>query len=236
MSNGRRLTVTEKARLALAASVLTTFLLYLIPGGRYIIYPLLLLSTLAHELGHGVTAVLVGGRFDRFEMWSDGSGVAYWAGADGRFDLAVVAIGGLVGPAVVAGLGFFWGRTGKGARTTLLVGAAALGLALLLVVRNLFGAVFVALLALFCVLVARRASTEVAQLVLLFLAVQLALSVYSRGSYLFTPVARTAEGVMPSDVAQIEAALWLPYWFWGALCGGFSLAVIVLGLRAFWRT
>ena len=236
MKNGRRLTTREKARLALGASVLTTFLLYLIPGGRYIIYPLLLLSTLAHELGHGVTAVLVGGRFDRFEMWADGSGVAYWAGAEGRFDLALVAMGGLVGPAVVAGLGFLWGRTARGARTTLLAGSVFLVVALVLVVRNLFGALFVLLLAVLCAVVARRASQEMAQLVLLFLAVQLALSVYSRGSYLFTPVALTAEGAMPSDVAQIEAALWLPYWFWGALCGAFSLAVVGWGLRAFWRS
>ena len=232
----RRLRASEKARLALAASVLTTVALYFIPGGRYVIYPLLLLSTLAHEIGHGVAAVLVGGSFERFVMYPDGSGVATWAGPSSRLAIAFVAAGGLVGPAVVAGVGFAAGRTAKGSRRALWVGVVLLALALLLVVRNVFGVVFVLVLGAVCLLVALRASQEVAQLTLLFLAVQLALSVYSRSSYLFTPMAETATGAMPSDVAQIEAALWLPYWFWGGLCGLFSLAVVVLGLRAFWRS
>jgi membrane-associated phospholipid phosphatase len=66
-----------------------------------------------------------------------------------------------------------------------------------------------------------------------FLAVQLALSVFSRGDYLFTDVARTGEGTFPSDVANMSSALFLPYWFWGALCGAFSVAVLALGLRAY---
>jgi len=38
---------------------------------------------------------------------------------------------------------------------------------------------------------------------------------------------------MPSDVAQMAENLFLPYWFWGAVCGLFAVAVLVLGLRAF---
>lgn len=231
----RRRTAGDTARLVLAASVVATVVLYMVPGGRWLIYPLMLLSTLVHELGHGVAAVLVGGRFERFLMWPDGSGVAYWSGSLGRLDVALVAAGGLLGPAVVAGVGFALARTQRGARAALAVGAGALVLALLLVVRNLFGAFFVGVLIVLCVVVARLASAAVAQLMLAFLAVQLALSVYSRGSYLFTPTAETAQGPMPSDVAQIQNALWLPYWLWGTLCAALSLAVVVLGLRAFWR-
>jgi hypothetical protein len=35
---------------------------------------------------------------------------------------------------------------------------------------------------------------------------------------------------MPSDVAQIAEALWLPYWFWGGLLAVVSVAVLVGGL------
>ncbi len=40
---------------------------------------------------------------------------------------------------------------------------------------------------------------------------------------------------MPSDVARIAEALWLPYWIWGGLCAVFSALVLVLGLRAYLR-
>ncbi len=231
----KQLQPSEQARLVLAVSGLVTAALYLIPKGRYLAYPLMLLSTLAHEMGHGVAAILVGGRFERFEMWADGSGLATWSGSSGRLDLALVAAGGLVGPSVLAALGFVAGRTAKGSRTALWVCVVILLFTLVLVVRNLFGAVFVGAVLLLCWLAARRGSDEVAQLVLVFLAVQLALSVFSRGDYLFVPVAQTSEGAMPSDVGQMAAALFLPYWFWGAVCGAFSIAVLFLGLRFYWR-
>ena len=60
-------------------------------------------------------------------------------------------------------------------------------------------------------------------------------SVFARGDYLFTPVAETAGGAMPSDVGQIAAALVLPYWFWGAVCGGISVLVLGYGVRSYWR-
>jgi hypothetical protein len=221
--------------LMLLLSGVLTFILYRFSAGQVLAYPLMLLSTLAHELGHGVTALLVGGRFERFEMWSDGSGMAMWGGSGGRLQSALVAAGGLVGPALVAALAFACGRTARGARRALLAASFFLALALVLVVRNTFGVVFVLAVFGLCLLVGLKASDEIAQLILVFLALQLALSVFSRGDYLFTPIARTAQGEMPSDVGQIAAALLLPYWFWGGLCGLFSVAVLGFGLRVYWR-
>ncbi len=231
----RQLKPTERARVVLLVSVGLTMALYWVPYGGYLAYPLMLLSTLAHEMGHGVTAMLVGGSFHRFQMWPDGSGVAVWSGEVGPLRRALVAAGGLVGPAVAAGIGFAVGRTIRGARGALTALAAILALALLLVVRNVFGFVFVALVLGGCFLAARKASGEIAQLVLIFVAVQLALSVFSRGDYLFTPVAETATGVMPSDVGQMAAALILPYWVWGLGCGAVSVLVLLYGLKVFWR-
>lgn len=231
----KRLPAADRARLMLVLSVALTAGLYLVPWGHYLAYPLMLLSTLAHELGHGVAALLVGGGFHRFEMWPDGSGVAVWSGHVGRVGQAFVAAGGLVGPALVAAAAFAAGRRERGARASLAIFTGILALVLLLVVRNTFGFLFVGLLAALALLVVLRGSGELAQLVLIFLAVQLALSVFSRGDYLFTPVAVTANGTMPSDVGQIAAVLLLPYWFWGAVCGALSVAVVVFGLWVFWR-
>lgn len=221
----------RRARRVLAWSAAATLVLYLVPYGRFIAYPLLLLSTLAHEMGHGVAALLVGGQFHSFRLWADGSGVAAWSGRFGRLAFAFVAAGGLLGPAVAAAGGFVLGRTPRRASAALMVAGALLVVAEVAVVRNLFGWLFVALAAAAFLWLGVRAPGWLAQGALLFVSAQLALSVFSRSDYLFTAVAETADGRMPSDVAQIASALFLPYWFWGALCGALSLAVLFLGLR-----
>lgn len=220
----------RRARQVLLATVVGTLVLYLVPYGHVVAYPLVLLSTLVHETGHGVAALLVGADFEYLRIWADGSGVAMWAGHVGRLGRAFIAAGGLVGPAVAAAVGFLLGRDPDRARIGLWIVAASLVVLDLWVVRNLFGFVFVLVLAAILAAVAARGTALLAQGVTVFFAVQLALSVYSRGDYLFTPVATTGMGPMPSDVAQMAEALWLPYWFWGALCGLVSLAVVAGGL------
>jgi len=224
-----------QARVMLLVSLAVTLVLYLVPWLGSLSYPFLLLSTLAHEMGHGVTAIVAGASFERLEIWSDGSGAATWSGQLGRLGLALVAAGGLVGPAVAAGLAFLAGRTVRGARGSLVAVAAILFVAEVLVVRGAFGLFFVAVVAVVCALVAWKGPDEMAQLWLVFLALQLALSVFSRGDYLFAAVAETGGGTLPSDTSVIASALLLPYWFWGALCGAFSATVVVLAVKAYWR-
>lgn len=230
-----RLTAQERAPAFFFISVIVTVLLYVIPYGRTIGYPLVLLSTLFHEMGHGFAAVLVGGDFHEFKMWSDGSGVALSSGVGSAFGRAFVSAGGLVGPALAAGIGLLMARNQKSARIGLIVLGVGLLIAELLVVRGLFGMIFVGVFAAICLGLAFRAPPWVGQLTLVFLCVQLALSVFSRGDYLFTATAQTANGPMPSDVAQMADALWLPYWFWGAVCGLISVGALLLGARAFFK-
>ena len=85
-----------------------------------------------------------------------------------------------------------------------------------------------------CLFAGRRLSPERAQWVIVFLGVQLALSVFSRASYLFTRGVTNPTGVFPSDVMQMQNALFLPYWFWGLVCGGFSVLVLIYGVRTCW--
>jgi hypothetical protein len=67
------------------------------------------------------------------------------------------------------------------------------------------------------------------------LGTQLALSVYSRSDYLFTPVVHSREGTLPSDVSAIAEALAAPYWFWGAIAAAISVVVLWWGARTLWR-
>jgi hypothetical protein len=226
----------SRANLFLLLSVGITALLYVVPYGHQIGYPLVLLSTLAHEMGHGIAGILVGGSFHSFQMYPDASGVAQVGGYSGRFARALVSAGGLCGPAIAAAIGFVMARKPGHARLTLGVVGGLLLLSMLLVVRNVFGWAFVGALAAVLLLIGLRANPWVSQLTLLFLSVQLALSVFSRGDYLFTPVAGTGGGAMPSDVANMASALFLPYWFWGAVCGLFSLLVLAIGAVMFLRS
>ncbi|HBL27922.1 MAG TPA: peptidase M50 [Acidobacteria bacterium] len=224
------------ARTMLLVSGGITLALFVLPFGGVIARPFVLLSTLAHELGHGLTGMLLGGGFRRLEMWPSGAGVTEIDLAGfGRLRQALTLAGGLVGPAVASALCFALGRTSRGARACLLGIGLLLGLVEILVVRNLFGLIFTALVAAACLLLALRGTPAAAQLALVFVAVQLALSVFSRADYLFTRVAGNPNGLFPSDVEHMARLLWLPYWFWGVLCGAFSLAVLGWGLRMYWR-
>jgi hypothetical protein len=224
----------HRATRVLAASVALTALLYIVPFGRTIAWPLVLISTLAHELGHGVAAALLGGHFHLLRIESDASGVAVWSGAFGRAATAAVAGAGLIGPAAAAFLLLALGR--NRARASMVLGVLGGGLwaLALLLVRNPFGVAFTLLLGTALLVVALR-FPRASQTVGILLAVQLSLSVFSRGDYLFTRTAVTSAGPRPSDVTVMANALMLPYWFWGAACGALSVGLLLAGVRMFVR-
>lgn len=211
-------------------------LLYVLPFGRVLLWPLVLLSTLAHEAGHGLAALLVGGSFTKLSIFFDASGVASHTGVSSPLGLAVVAAGGLVGPSLVAAVLFMAARSARLARLTLATGAIALFVLLALVVRNPFGIAFTALFAALLGAVAWRVSSDIAQGVVVFLALVLSISVFSRADYLFAREAVTGAGTMPSDTMHIALALGGPHLMWAVLVGAFSIAVLVVGALVFaWR-
>jgi TM2 domain-containing membrane protein YozV len=226
--------LTSRPATLMIASLIVTAALYTIPYVRVLAWPLVLLSTLAHELGHGLAAAVLGGRFEALRMYPDASGVATWSGPLGRIGVATVAGAGLIGPALAAFCMLAFGRTPRGAR--MMLGCVGTGLVVvaLLVARNPFGFVFILLLAGTLIAVATR-SDRLAQMTVVLIAVQLALAVFSRSDYLFTRTAMTSAGPAPSDVTVMASALFLPYWFWGILCGALSLALLAAGARRFLR-
>jgi hypothetical protein len=226
MTARRAADLGRTARTALVISVVLTIALYAVPYGHHLAYPLMLLSTLVHELGHGIAAILMGGEFAEFRMWSNGSGVARSAVEPGAAH-AFVSAGGLCGPAVAAAVFLWLGRSPVWAKRCLAAFGVFLLIALLLWVRGGFAIAFVGAVGAACVAIAVLTTAETAQIALVFVATQLALSVYSRGDYLFMQWANTGAGKMPSDVQRMAEALGGPYWFWGGLCAAFSAAVLL---------
>ncbi|PRP96145.1 M50 family metallopeptidase [Enhygromyxa salina] len=226
--------VARRRRAVIWGGVAIPLLLYVIPYGHVVGRPLVWLSTLVHELGHGITAWLVGGSFDHFVMFTDGSGVAHCNGQH-EWGHALTCAGGLVGPALIAAIGFVVARRERASQVGLGVVALALLVLTIAVAGNAFAWVFMlSIVAVLTWIVARR-SAEPAQIATVFLSIQLALSVFSRGDYLFMREATTGEGVSPSDVAIMSKMVGGPFWMWGLACGGFSILVLAAGLWLFTR-
>ncbi|MCL2326568.1 MAG: M50 family metallopeptidase [Proteobacteria bacterium] len=212
--------------------------LYFVPYGYYVLYPMWLVYTFVHEMGHGIAAMLIGGEFVKMQMWLDGSGMAtnMVPGDASRLSRAFVSFGGLVAPAIVASVCLILGRFPKASRIGLYVFAAISLLSVLLVVRNFFGIFFVLACGAAVFAIAKfTKSDHTPQYTMLFIALTLLTAVFSRGGYLFTDTAMTANGPMPSDVGKISEYLFLPYWFWGGLIGLISVAILVLGILGFFE-
>lgn len=223
----------KRASTALILSIVLTVVAHFVPYGDYALYPLMLLSTFAHEMGHGLAAILMGGNFVEFRMWSDGSGVASMMLPQTRMAAAFSSIGGLVGPALMAAVLFLVGARARLVQPMLYVMSAAMLLSTIFVVRGAFGVGFSLVYAAIFGALAHYAQSGVQQFSVVFVGTQLGLTVFSRGDYLFMPYAQTAAGQMPSDVMQVSNALIGPYWFWGALIGLFSVGVLYVGVRGY---
>lgn len=223
---------------ALIGAALLVFALHVLGSVLFIVRileaPLVWLSTFAHETGHGLAAIVVGGRFHKLVIYWDGSGVATHSGDLEGWARAVVSAGGLLGPAVLAAFFFWFGTRPRSSR----IGLAVFGVAMLVIaavfVRNVFGLVFTIGCGALFVVCARKLSDERAQTAILFVAIQLALSVFSRADYLFTSVAETGAGEMPSDTAHIAEALGGTFWMWGLVVGAISILILAGGLAGVW--
>lgn len=228
----------RQAAIVLVGSVAITLAMFLIPSPEHtwwLLAPFRWLHIYVHEFGHGIAALLAGGEFDKFEMWTY-SGVATIRGVSGSVASAFVSAGGLCGPAVVGGIFLAAGRNPRLARLALGGFGAFMALSLVLWTRTPFGWGFGAVIAALSLLIAIGARPAHAQAVLVFLGVQLALSVYTGGGYLFTQYVTIQNGQHnPSDTQQMADALLLPYWFWGIACAAFSALVLLAGLWAYVR-
>jgi len=117
--------MTPRTRLILSAT--TIALLWQLPYGAQLLYPLTLLATFAHA---------VGASFEEMLLHADGSGMAVWHGNPGRLASALIAAGGLLGPSLAGVSLLLLSRAPRFARAALLLAALLLLIAVALWVRN----------------------------------------------------------------------------------------------------
>ena len=219
-----------QSRSLLILSTLAVVVIWQVPYGRQLLYPLTLLATYAHEMGHGITALLTGSEFDQLVLHADGSGTALWSGNPGRLATALIAAGGLAGP-TFAGIGLLLvSRNPRHARTVLACLAALIVATVVLWSRNAFGVLFLISVAATLGIAARMLPPAAAFFLLHFIAATLCLSWFNHLGYLFSAQAVVNGVTLPSDSSVIAQALWLPYWFWGGAVALFSMAVTAWGI------
>jgi hypothetical protein len=219
-----------RPRFLLLLTTVAVVVIWQLPYGRQILYPLSLLATFAHEMGHGLSALLVGGNFEQLVLHSDGSGLALWSGSPGRLATAFVAAGGLVGPSVAGGAMLLLSGSPRWSRGVLAVLSALMVVCVVVWTRNAFGAAYLLAMAAAFGLAARFFNDAVASFLVHLVAVTLCLSWFSNLDYLFSSQAVVNGSAHLSDSAVIAQALWLPYWFWGGLIAVFSLVCVLFGV------
>ncbi len=219
----------QRARVALILFAVLTIAAWQLELGRLVLYPFTLFATYAHEMGHGLTALVLGADFDKLIMNPDGSGLAYWRGDVGRVGRAMISLGGLVGPSIAGALILVLSRKIGRSRILLYAIAVFMALSLLFFARSLFAVVFIGACAAAIGAIAHFAH-RLAPFFLQFLGVQLCLAIWRDVSYMFSD-GGIIDGVQhTSDSAAIADALLLPYWFWGGVAAAFSIAVLAIGL------
>lgn len=216
----------------LIGSAMVTVMFWQFSWGNWILYPFSLLATWFHEMGHGLTALALGGEFLRLEIFPNGSGFAVHRGSLflGALGRALVAAGGPMGPPIAGGLLVLAGQRLKTTQVCLWILAGTLIGSALIWVRSPFGIVLLVALGIPIGAIARYAPGWIQVLSVQFLGVQACISTYHQLDYLFSPGAVIGSRRMLSDSAQIAQNLFLPYWFWGGLMALASVGILAQSL------
>ena len=203
----------------------TSAILWQFKAGRYLLYPLTILATWFHEMGHGLCAMLLGGSFVSLSLFPDGSGYAVHSGTRflGQPGLALIAAAGPLGPALAGALLIVFSLRPRWSRLGLTGVALVMLLSALIWIRTVFGVSLMVLWALVLLLIRFKKSERWHSLTLQFIGVQACISVFLNIDYLFTEKVQVSGRLVDPDTGQIAAALFLPYWFWAILLTSLTL-------------
>jgi hypothetical protein len=204
--------------------VVATAVLMNVPYGYYALYPFKLFATWIHESFHGLAALATGGSVETVEIFSDTSGVTKSLLSPGTAARSLVASMGYLGTSIAGAILLSLRRRPTAQRWALAIIALGMVLSLVFWVRNAFGAVTVALLAVAVGLLAVRAAEAWASIATNVLASQACVN-----ALLDIRVLYGVQG--HSDAATMADVVGLWPWFWATLW----LVISVLLLWVAWR-
>ncbi|MDQ8207873.1 M50 family metallopeptidase [Coraliomargarita sp. SDUM461003] len=228
---------TKKEPWLLVGLAVGLVVIWQLPGGHYFIYPFTILSTWFHEMGHGLMAWLLGGKFLQLEIYQNGSGLAVYTlpVTASRLTHGLIALAGPIGPASAGGLFILASSHPKRSRILLVILGVALLLSCLIWVRSIYGILVIPLMGSLVLWVAHKCSVKVSHFVVNLVGVQAAMSLYQHVDYFFTESVTIVGNIMLSDTGQMEQAFWLPHWFWAIVAILFSIATLTLSIWVAYR-
>ncbi|MGJ8560773.1 MAG: M50 family metallopeptidase [Litorimonas sp.] len=194
----------------------------------FIRLPVMFLSTWAHEFGHGLGAIITGGRFVELTVFPNFSGVAQTA-TSSDFSHAMVVVFGLLGPSLLGVFMIALTRAFSLYRLAILALAGLLALSLIWAADGFTwitlggGAVIMGL-------IGWKLPDRILLYVAYVIAIALCLSALTGFSYFFIGNAEVAGATYRSDTGVL-ADLWGgPHWLWGGLMVVLSVAILVVGV------
>lgn len=231
------LTLTSRRRplLISAAAFALALILWNVPQLDFLMYPLRLFVTFIHETGHGLAAMISGGRFVSFQVFESGAGVATTVGGS----RALILPAGYLGAALFGAALFYIAHTVRNSRLVSLALGVGLALVTILYTGLLTGnfsfvAFFVGLVgAGLLIWLGRRGSQDANLLVLNLLAIITGLNAVLDLLFL---VGNSGVGLgqVRNDAAAFSAnvAPILPGSVWAAIWA--LLAVLLLGAAVYY--
>ena len=230
---------STKGFIWLALAGLATAVLSQLPFGSTILYPFSLLGTWFHEMGHGLTCLVLGGSFKSLEIFANGSGVAHNSYATlflgNRVGQALISSGGLLGPSFVGAWLIISGRTQKMSKITLIILSFAMIASAFIWIRTGIGFVMILSIGIVSALISIKAPQGFVRFFVQFIGVQACISAFQTWDYLFMGKAVINGQEFTSDTGKIAEKLWLPYWFWGILIAIIAILVFLKSLDIAFR-
>lgn len=198
-------------------------------------YPFILLATWFHEMGHGITALILQGNFEYLEIYENGGGVAYTSYQIHKLFLpytitrALVAFGGLIGPCIMGSILIVCGAHQKSSKFILITLIFSIVISLIFWVRTGIGFGVLALIAIGLSSIVFINKIRLMNWVVVFLGLQSTLSTYLQLDYLFTGsfIRDGKENI--SDTQVIANNLFGTYWLW-AIC------IILISITMLWKS
>ena len=222
---------------ALGLAIIASLILWQVPYGGFLLYPFKILATWIHELGHGVVMLCSGAGFDRMEVYRDGSGLSFAAGATDRLRRALIAPAGYMGTPLFGAFLLVLGQTVRGARWAIGGVGAALALSALFVVSNPFGQATLAVMGSFMLALSALAPPRWAIGGAMLLAAQMCVNAVLDIRVLYRPVmvvdGKVAGGSDAHNMAEAtfgEAQSW-GVWCWATVWLVWSLALLYVAVR-----
>jgi len=194
------------------------FVIWQIPYLGWIHYPFVLLGTWFHEMGHGLTSLLVGGTFKYLEIYENGGGVAYSDIGNTYLPLglakACTAAGGLLGPAITGAILVVSAKYHKSSMITLRVLIALIIVSLILWIRSFWGIAVMSGYVALLIGITLFKSRKLEVITIMFLGFQSVLSTYLQLDYLFTKQFERNGVIQISDTQSIANNTFGTYWMW----------------------